>query len=38
MALMAGAESASLIKSVKSAAEIVADMAAEAAGILAGTH
>lgn len=36
MCLLAGAESSPLIKSVKPAAEIVADMAAEAAGLLTG--
>lgn len=35
MCLLAGAESATLIKSVKPAAQIVADMAAEAAALLA---
>ena len=36
MCLLAGAESAPLIKSVKPAAEIVAEMATEAAALLAG--
>jgi enoyl-[acyl-carrier protein] reductase II len=35
MCLLAGAESAPLIKSVKPASEIVAEIATEAAGILA---
>jgi hypothetical protein len=35
MCLLAGAESAPLIKSVKSAAEIVAEMATDAAALLA---
>jgi hypothetical protein len=36
MCLLAGAESAPLIKSVKPAADIVAEMATEAAALLTG--